>query len=362
MWTRSSSGPHRLSWRRRSARRSTAAARNIAALARAEAQAALRPVSVELEAGQRIEVGASPVASAGVYAPGGRGAYPSSVLMGAIPARAAGVARIAVASPASAGGRPADAVLAACAIAGIDEVYAIGGAQAIAALALGTETVAAVDVVVGPGNRYVTEAKRLLAGRIGIDGIAGPSELAAVADGTADPELLALDLCAQAEHGDDGLLVVISPDPALLDLVGERATALAAERPSVASPALALVTAPGLELALSLADELAPEHLELAFEGADEASARGRVAGCVFVGAGGATAFGDYAAGSNHVLPTGGAARFGGPLGSGAFMRRTAVVHVGSAAAAQLAPHVAAIANAEGFPVHGESALARVKR
>ena len=340
----------------------TAAARNIAALARAEAQAALRPVSVELEAGQRIEVGASPVASAGVYAPGGRGAYPSSVLMGTIPARAAGVPRIAVASPASAGGRPADAVLAACAIAGIDEVYSIGGAQAIAALALGTVTVAAVDIVVGPGNRYVTEAKRLLAGRIGIDGIAGPRELAAVADGTADPELLALDLCAQAEHGDDGLLVVISPDPALLDLVGERATALAAERPSVASPALALVTAPGLELALSLADELAPEHLELAFQGADEASARGRVAGCVFVGAGGATAFGDYAAGSNHVLPTGGAARFGGPLGSGAFMRRTAVVHVGSAAAAQLAPHVAAIANAEGFPVHGESALARVKR
>jgi histidinol dehydrogenase len=208
----------------------------------------------------------------------------------------------------------------------------------------------------------VTEAKRLLGGRVGIDGIAGPSELAVVADGTASPDLIALDLCAQAEHGDDGTLVVISPDPALLDRVGELVEQLAAERPTVAEPPLALVSAPGLELALSLADAFAPEHLELAFQGADEASARGRVAGCVFVGSGGATAFGDYAAGSNHVLPTGGAVRYGAPLGPGAFMRRTAVVHVGSAAAAELAPHVAAIAGAEGFPVHGESALARVKR
>jgi histidinol dehydrogenase len=217
-------------------------------------------------------------------------------------------------------------------------------------------------VIVGPGNRYVTEAKRLLGGTVGIDGVAGPSELAVVADGTADPELLALDLCAQAEHGEEGMLAVISPHPALLDAVTKRVEELAGGRPSVANSNLASITAPGLELALSLADALAPEHLELAFQGADEASARGRVAGCVFVGSGGATAFGDYAAGSNHVLPTGGAARFGGPLGPGAFMRRTAVVHVGSAAAAQLAPHVDALARTEGFPVHGESAQARVKR
>lgn len=338
------------------------AGRNIARFARAQAEALLRPVSIELDAGQRLEVGAAPVASAAVYAPGGSGGYPSSVLMGAIPARVAGVERLVVVSPPGPSGRPADAVLAACATVGVDEVYAVGGAQAIAALALGTDTIPAVDVIAGPGNRYVTEAKRLLAGRVGIDGIAGPSELAVVADGTADPELLALDLCAQAEHGDDGLLTVISPDSALLDLVAQRTEALAAERPTVGAPPLALIAAPGLELALSLSDALAPEHLELAFQGADEASARGRVAGCVFVGSGGATAFGDYAAGSNHVLPTGGAARFGGPLGPGAFMRRTAVVHVGSAAAAELAPDVAAIATAEGFPVHGESALARVKK
>ena len=338
------------------------AARNIAHLARAEAEVLLRPVSAELDAGQRVEVGASPVASAAVYAPGGSGGYPSSVLMGAIPARVAGVGRLVVVSPPAGNGRPSDAVLAACATVGVEEVYAVGGAQAIAALALGTESIRPVDVIAGPGNRYVTEAKRLLAGRVGIDGIAGPSELAVVADGTADPKLIALDLCAQAEHGDDGLVVAISPDPALLDRTAELTEALAAQRPSVADPALALVTAPGLELALTLADALSPEHLELAFQGADEASARGRVAGCVFVGSGGATAFGDYAAGSNHVLPTGGAARFGGPLGPGAFMRRTSVVHLGSAAAAELAPHVAAIAETEGFPVHAESALARAKR
>ena len=308
---------------------------------------------MELGAGQRVEVGAWPVASAGVYVPGGGGSYPSSVLMGVLPARAAGVQRVAVVSPPSASGRPDDAVLAACEIAGVDEVYAVGGAQAIAALALGTKTIPAVDVIVGPGNRFVTEAKRLLGGTVGLDGVAGPSELAVVADGTANPELIALDLCAQAEHSDEGMAAVISPDPALLDAVTQRVEELAAERPTVANAPLASITAPGLELALSLSDALAPEHLELAFQGADEASARGRVAGCVFVGSGGATAFGDYVAGSNHVLPTGGAARFGGPLGPGAFMRRTAVVHVGSAAAAELAPHVVALARAEGFPVHG---------
>ncbi len=163
------------------------AAANISMVAAEQARAELRPVSVELEAGQRVEVGASPVASAGAYAPGGRGSYPSSVLMAALPARAAGVPRFVVASPASASGRPDDAVLAACAVAGVEEVYSVGGAQAIAALGLGTKTIPAVDVIVGPGNRYVTEAKRLLAGRVGIDGVAGPSELAVVADGTAEP-------------------------------------------------------------------------------------------------------------------------------------------------------------------------------
>lgn len=166
----------------------------------------------------------------------------------------------------------------------------------------------------------------------------------------------------RTEHGDESLLVVVSHDGALLDRIGERVTELAAERPTVSAAALALVIAPGLELSLSLSDAFAPEHLELAYTGADAAAARGRIAGCVFVGAGGATAFGDYAAGSNHVLPTTGAARFGGPLGPGAFMRRTSVVSVPSSAARELGPHVAAVADAEGFPVHGESARARAKR
>jgi histidinol dehydrogenase len=338
------------------------AAANIATVARAELRLLERPAVAELEQGQRVQVLCSPVAAAGVYAPGGRAAYPSSVLMCCVPAKVAGVPRIAIATPPDAAGRPGAEVLAACALAGVDEVYAIGGAQAIAALAFGTETVAAVEVIAGPGNRYVTEAKRQLVGRVGIDGLAGPSELFVVVGGTANPEWIALDLCAQAEHGPDSVLVAVSHDPALLDRIGELVAELAAERPSVTDAPLALVTAPGLELALSLADAFAPEHLELAYTGADEAAALGRVAGCVLVGTGGATAFGDYAAGSNHVLPTGGAARFGGPLGPGAFMRRSSVVRVPSSAAEELAPHVAALASAEGFPVHGESAKARTRR
>jgi histidinol dehydrogenase len=337
------------------------AAVNVEAVAGADVDRVAVPTSVELEQGHRVEVRSEPVAAAGVYAPGGRAAYPSSVLMACIPARVAGVARIAVCSPPGAGGRPDAAVLAACAITGVDEVYAVGGAQAIAALAFGTESIAAVDVIAGPGNPYVTEAKRLVAGVVGIDGIAGPSELVVVADGSADPDWIALDLCAQAEHGDDSPLVLISHDAALLDRVEELVAELADERPSVADAPLALVAAPGLQRALTLADAYAPEHLELAFADADEATARGRVAGCVFVGAGGATAFGDYVAGSNHVLPTAGAARFSGPLGPRTFMRRASVVSIPAASAEALAPHAAAIAGAEAFPVHAESVTARAK-
>jgi histidinol dehydrogenase len=338
------------------------AARNVETVARAELEAAGRAAVAELPEGQTVEVRSEPVAAAGVYVPGGRAAYPSSALMCCIPARVAGVGRIAVTSPPGAGGRPNAVALAACAIAGVNEVYAVGGAQAIAALAFGTESIAAVDVVAGPGNRYVTEAKRLLAGRVGIDGIAGPSELIVVADGSANPDWLALDLCAQAEHGDDTLLGVASPDGALLDRVAELVAELAAERPSVAAAPLALIATTGLEAGLDLADAIAPEHLELAFEGADATAARARIAGAVFVRSGGATAFGDYAAGSNHVLPTGGAARFGGPLGPGVFQRRTSVVSVPAAAARTLAPHVVALSRAEGLPVHGESAEARTAR
>ena len=333
--------------------------RNIEMVARAELDARARPAVAQLPEGQRVEVREEPVGAAGIYTPGGKAAYPSSVLMCCVPARVAGVARVCVASPPRAAGRPNAAVLAACAIAGVDEVYAIGGAQAIAALAFGTESIEPVELIAGPGGRYVTEAKRQVWGEVGIDGIAGPTELMVVADGGANPRWLALDLCAQAEHGDDSPLIIASPDLALLDRVGELVNELAPERPTVAEAPLALVATGGIEAALTLADAVAPEHLELAFDGADEIAARARIAGCVFVGPGGSTAFGDYAAGSNHVLPTGGAARFGGPLGPGTFRRRTSVVTLPRGAASALAPHVGALARAEGLPVHGESAEAR---
>ena len=335
------------------------AAENIAAVATAEREAA-PPAIAELGQGQRVEVRGEPVSAVGVYAPGGRASYPSSVLMCCVPARIAGVRRIAVVSPAGGSGRPSAVTLAACAIAEIDEVYAVGGAQAIAALAFGLDSLPPVDLIVGPGNSYVNEAKRLVAGRVGTDGAAGPSELLVVADGIAGrAEWIALDLAAQAEHGADSLVAFVSPDAGLLDDVALRAESLWTERVSVSEAPLALVQAPGLESALQLADAFAPEHLQLAFAGADENVARGRVAGCVFIGSRAGTAFGDYAVGSNHVLPTGGAARFGGPLGVGTFMRRSSIVTLTASAAAALAPTVGALARAEGFPVHGESARVR---
>jgi len=334
------------------------AAANIDAVARAELAAAPAAIA-ELEQGQRVEVRSEPVSAAGVYAPGGRAAYPSSVLMCCVVARTAGVARVAVATPPGPGGGPNATTLAACALAGVDEVYSVGGPQAIAALAYGTESIPAVEVIAGPGNPYVAEAKRQLCGVVGIDGIAGPSELFVVADALAEVQWLVLDLAAQAEHGPDSPLVLASPEPAVLDAVAEAAGELWATRATVAEAPLALVRAPGIESALALADAFAPEHLELAFAGADETIARGRVAGCVFVGARGGTAFGDYAAGANHVLPTGGAARFGGPLGPATFHRRSSIVTIPGSAAAALAPAVDALARAEGFPLHGESAAIR---
>ncbi len=337
------------------------AARNIRSVARAELEAA-PAAHVALPQGQTVNLVDRPVRSAGVYVPGGLAAYPSSVLMSCVPARVAGVDRVAVATPPGADGAGHPATLAACAVAGVNEVYAVGGAQAIAALAFGTETVAPVDVIAGPGNRFVNEAKRLVYGQVGIDGIAGPSELVVVFDATADAGCVALDLLAQAEHGSDGLLVAVAAHAGALDVLAQQLSRLAPERPTVRDAAIALVDAPDLSAAIELADALAPEHLELALEIADERLASDRVAAAVFFGPGGAVAFGDYAAGSNHVLPTGGAARFGGPLGVGTFRRRTSVVELPAEAAAGLAPRVAALARAEGFDVHAESAEARAPR
>jgi histidinol dehydrogenase len=335
-----------------------AAAANIRAVAEAQLAEDRR---VELSQGQSIELREVPVGSAGIYAPGGAAAYPSTVLMGCIPAKVAGVERVAVVTPPAEGGGVSDLMLAAAAIGGADEIYAVGGAQAIAALAIGTERIAAVDVIAGPGNRYVQEAKRQLSGEVGIDGIAGPSELMVIAGDTANADWMGLDLCAQAEHGPDGLLVAAAVETVILDAIERSAERIAEERGIADDAALALVAVPETETGVSLANAIAPEHLEILTEDAELLAGRVITAGCVFVGERSATAFGDYAAGSNHVLPTGGAGRFQGPLGPGAFRRRIATVEVTQDAARALAPTVATLARAEGFPLHAESAEARAK-
>jgi histidinol dehydrogenase len=335
------------------------AAANIRAVAEAQLQGEQR---VHLHQGQSVEVRSVPVGSAGVYAPGGTASYPSTVLMGCLSAKVAGVRRIVLATPSSGGERPAsDLILAAAAIGGADEVYPIGGAQAVAALALGTQMIAPVDVIAGPGNRYVQEAKRQLAGEVGIDGLAGPSELMVIAGDTARADWIALDLCAQAEHGSDGLVIAAAVETVILEAI-EEAVAEVARRYEIAADApLALVAVPDTVSAVQLANAVAPEHLEIVTEDAALLAEGSITAGAVFVGPYAATAFGDYAAGSNHVLPTGGAGRFQGPLGPGAFSRRISTVDITQAAARGLAPAVATLARAEGFPLHAESVEVRAK-
>jgi histidinol dehydrogenase len=317
--------------------------------------------TIELPQGQSVSTRTIPVDAVGIYAPGGRATYPSSVLMCAVPARIANVDGIVLASPPGADGHIAAPVLAAAALCGIDEVYSMGGAQAIFALAYGTDTIEPVDVIVGPGNAWVQEAKRSVYGTVGIDSYAGPSELMVVAGVDTDTRAAALDLCAQAEHGEGAVLVLASTDEATIEAISAAAAEIG-ERPGIDPGALLNTVLVGsVDDAIGLANALAPEHLELL---ADEAAAlvpEVTTAGCVFVGHNSATAFGDYVAGSNHVLPTGGAGRFTGPLGPAVFRRRITSVHVPSEAAAKLAPHVDTIARAEGFPVHGESAMIRTE-
>jgi histidinol dehydrogenase len=324
---------------------------------RALVEAQLRePVVAQLEQGQRIEVAEVPVGRAAIYVPGGRAPYASTVVMGAVTANAAGVEEVAVCSPPGTDGELDPVIMGACALCEVTEVYRMGGAHAIAALAFGTGSVQAVDVIAGPGNLYVQQAKRQVAWtEVGIDGIAGPSELVVIADGVdLDAELIALDLMAQAEHGPDSLLWLFAPDDDLREAVIEAVERMVRERPSV-TDALLQVNPAGGEAALWLAESLAPEHLELVGERAESLACQVRRAGCVFVGAGAATAFGDYVAGSNHVLPTGGAARFQSALSPATFRRRMARVSLPGEAPARLAPAGAALARAEGFPVHAES-------
>ena len=277
------------------------AAANVRAVADAGVDA---ESEVELPEGQTVRLREVPVRRAAVYAPGGRHPYPSSVVMGAVTAHAAGVEEVVLAAP---GGHPT--ILAAAALCGVDEVYRMGGAQAIAALAYGTETISPVDVIVGPGSLWVQEAKRLVAGTVGIDGFAGPSDLTIIASAGADPEPLRLDLLAQAEHGEGSLVVAVSDDGALLDRLEDVAVAVQVD---------------GMEAALAFAEALAPEHLQLAGAAAEELAPRVRSAGCLFVGIESGTAFGDYVAGSNHTLPTAGAARFASGLSARHFRRRMA--------------------------------------
>jgi len=306
------------------------AAANIEAVAAAGLGA---DTAVTLEQGQSVRLRDVPVRRAAVYAPGGRAPYPSSVLMGAVTARAAGVDEVVVVAPSH------PLIHAAAALCQADEVYGMGGAQAIAALAHGTESIRRVDVIVGPGNLYVQEAKRQVSGLVGIDGFAGPSDLCVIL--TEHSGWAAADLRAQAEHGPDSLVVAVSDDPALLpdDGIG--------------------IHAESLDAALAFAEALAPEHLQLMGAAAEELAPRVRSAGCLFVGAHAGTAFGDYVAGSNHTLPTEGAARFASGLNVRHFRRRMAEVRVPADAAARLAGPGAAIARAEGFEAHAASMEAR---
>ncbi|HKF80225.1 MAG TPA: histidinol dehydrogenase [Thermoleophilaceae bacterium] len=325
---------------------------NVRAVAEAQLQ---EPLLVELPEGQRVEVAELPVRRVGIYAPAGRAAYPSTVVMCAVTARAAGVDQITVCAPPGPGGRAHPVILAACVLCEVNEVYRMGGAQAVAALAYGTRSVPAVDVIAGPGNVYVQEAKRQLAGQVGVDGVAGPSELAIIASAGADAELVAIDLLAQAEHGADTPLWLLSADADVLDAAVLAVERLARERPGVADAQLQAVLVEEVRTGLRFADEIAPEHLELVGEEAEAFASQVRAAGCLFVGAGAGTAFGDYVAGSNHVLPTDGAARFQGALSPATFRRRMARVSLPGEAPARLAPPGAALARAEGFPVHAES-------
>jgi histidinol dehydrogenase len=310
---------------------------------------------VTLPFGQRVQVRHVPVDSAGCYVPGGRAAYPSSLVMAVVPAQVAGVGRVVVVSPPGDDGRPAPAILATAGLLGIEEVYAGGGAAAIGALAYGTATIAPVAVVVGPGSPWVQEAKRQVAGTVGIDGVAGPSEVMIVADASADPTAMALDLLAQAEHGTDSPAVLASDDPEVIDAVAAALAGL----PEPVGP-VTLVECASMPLAIELVEAFAPEHLEVATRNPEAVAAAVTRAGAVFVGPNCATAFGDYVAGSNHVLPTGGAARHASALGPTTFLRRMSVIEMTDEAVAALTPHLAALADAEGFPMHRRSAEARV--
>ena len=307
-----------------------------------------------------------PVERVGCYAPGGRAAYPSTVLMTAVPAQVAGVDEVVLCVPPGADGKIADVTLAAAAVAGVDAVYAVGGAQAVAAMAYGTETVPAVDVIVGPGNMYVALAKREVAGDVGVpSAFAGPSEVVVVADASVPAPFAAVDVVVQAEHGPNGLAWLVTWDEEVAEAVEAEVVRMVAEAPRREDITATLadsgwsVLVDGPDQALAVADAIAPEHLQLMVDGAEVLAERVRHAGAVFCGPWSPASLGDYVAGPSHVLPTAGTARFSGALRVADFTMEVHVVTAYEGALRRLAPHVEALANAEGLDAHARSVRIR---
>jgi len=302
----------------------------------------------------------------GIYVPGGKAAYPSSVLMNAIPARVAGVGELIMVVP-TPGGVVNNLVLAAAHIAAVDRVFTIGGAQAVAALAYGTETIPSVDKIVGPGNLYVATAKRLVFGTVGIDMIAGPSEILVICDGKTNPDWIAMDLFSQAEHDEDAQAILLSPDVEFLEQVQASINRLIDDMPrkdiigTSLSARGALIQVADLDEAVDVANRMAPEHLELSLEDASAVVPRIRHAGAIFIGRYTAEALGDYCAGPNHVLPTSRTARFSSPLGVYDFQKRTSLIGCSVQGASDLGKLVSVLARGEGLVAHARSAEYRIK-
>lgn len=313
--------------------------------------------------GQKV----SAMGSAGIYVPGGKAAYPSSVLMNAIPAKVAGVKQIVMVSPAP-GGELNPAVLAAAHVAGVTSFYSIGGAQAIAAMAYGAESVPQVDKIVGPGNAFVAAAKRMVFGQVGIDMIAGPSEILVVADGSVPPSWVAMDLLSQAEHDEQAQALLISPDAAYLDQVAleiERALPTL-ERQAIAGQSIsakgALIKVDSLRQAVELVNVIAPEHLELAVADPEALIEGIENAGAIFMGSHSPEAVGDYCAGPNHVLPTSATARFSSPLGVYDFQKRSSIIGCSEQGGSELGKIASVLARSESFTAHARSAEFRIKK
>ncbi|MBT8116114.1 MAG: histidinol dehydrogenase [Arenicella sp.] len=313
--------------------------------------------------GQKI----TPIARVGLYAPGGKAAYPSSVLMNAIPAKVAGVVELVVVSPA-AHGQLNNLVLAAAKLAGVDRFLQIGGAQAIAALAYGTESISPVDKITGPGNQYVSAAKKLVFGQVGIDMLAGPSEVLVIADDSVDPDWVAMDLFAQAEHDENAQSILLTRDPVVAENVAQSIARLLPEmeRADIIADSLrdngALIVADSDSALVEIADKIAAEHVELMVQDCDQLAQDISNAGAIFIGPYSSESLGDYAAGPNHVLPTSGTARFSSPLGVYDFRKRSSIIRISEEGAQTIGEHASILARGESLTAHARSAELRLKK